>query len=229
MRIVTKRRGQKKNKPPQIQYQLSFVGTAWCIVQNKYLLTAHHILNNLKPRDPNDKFFAFIVPNNGLNAFHFPVVAFPLEDAASDMAILEIGSPVNHTNQIPSVPITFNRPIDGSMVFTYGFPAPAINKANVDQNGNFAGGEFFLKAHANEGILAAQYEINNQWFCEFNVGWHHGESGGPVFQLDPLAGFAVMQQYRNVQTPLGPVAGPHAGRSLECVKAQLISIGCKIV
>jgi hypothetical protein len=158
------------------------------------------------------------------------VIGFPLEDSASDMAVLEIGAPVGHSNQIPSVPITFNRPRDGSAVFTYGFPAPMINGGNVDPNGNYAGGgNFFLKAHGNEGILAGQFEINNQWVYEFNIGWHHGESGGPVFQLDPLAGFAVMQHYRNVQTPLGSVAGPHAGRSLECLKTQLTSLGAKIV
>ena len=83
----------------------------------------------------------------------------------------------------------------------------------------------FLKAHANEGMVAGHYEINGQLFYELNVAWHHGESGGPVFRIDPVAGFAVLQQYRNVQTPHGTIPGPRQGRSLNVIEAALRNVG----
>ena len=36
---------QKKGKIRPPQFKVSFVGTAWCIVKNKYMVTAHHIFN----------------------------------------------------------------------------------------------------------------------------------------------------------------------------------------
>jgi len=54
---------------------------------------------------------------------------------------------------------------------------------------------------------------------EFNVGWHHGGSGGPVLRLDvPIAAFTVMQQYRNIESPHGVVAGPHRGCALSAIR-----------
>jgi hypothetical protein len=91
------------------------------------------------------------------------------------------------------------------------------------------GGQFFLKGHANEGIVSAQYEMGGAWHFEFNVGWHHGESGGPVFRQEPLAAFAVMQYYRNMETPLGKVAGPHCGRALAEVRDRLVASGVAVV
>lgn len=230
MRIIKEqRRKGKKRKQSVVQFKLAFVGTAWCVLDNRFLITAHHILNNGKDHDPQDLFYAFTVPGNGLQAFHFPIIGFPLEDANCDVAILEIGPPATPGQRILSAPITFNRSPDCTKVFTYGFPAPVISKANLNNNGQFIGGQFFLKGHVNEGIVAAQYDVNGSWFYEFNIGWHHGESGGPVFNIDPVAAFAIMQHYRNIQTPHGIVAGPHRGQSLEVVQQQLINIGANIV
>ena len=64
---------------------------------------------------------------------------------------------------------------------------------------------------------------------EFNVGWHHGESGGPVCRAEPLAAFTVMQHYRNVQGPHGVVAGPHRGVSLEVIRQELEDLGAAVV
>ncbi len=100
----------------------------------------------------------------------------------------------------------------------------------VDEEDNFlGGGRFFLKGHGNEGIVAAQYDLNGVWHFEFNVGWHHGEGGGPVLQHEPLAGFAVMQYYRNIQSPHGEVARPHCGRALDAIQQQLIACNATIV
>ena len=107
MRMRTKHQGNKK--PPLIEFRLAFVGTAWCIGADRYLVTAHHTLNNGKARDPNDLFYAFTVPDNGPAAYQFPVVGFPLEDATHDFAILEVGPPAHAGQQIPAVPITFVR------------------------------------------------------------------------------------------------------------------------
>lgn len=97
----------------QNTFQLHIVGTAWCIVPRQILVTAFHILNNGQPRNPNDNFFAFFVPNNGPRARHTPVVNFLLEDANADMAILAINSDPLQALQIPAVPITFESVPDG--------------------------------------------------------------------------------------------------------------------
>lgn len=204
MRIVKHIKQRGKKKPPITEFRLAFVGTTWCVVADRYMVTAHHTLNGGKPRDPNDLFYVFAVPNNGPTAFHFPVTGFPFEDASTDLAIVEIGPPAKPGQHVPSVPISSSRPVDGEAVVTYGFPSPAISGANLSPDGQFlGGGQFFLKGHANEGIVAAQYEVASIWHYEFDIGWHHGESGGPVARIEPFAVFAVMQHYRNIQTPLG--------------------------
>ena len=48
-------------------------------------------MNNGKPRDPQELFYALTVPGNADRAFHFPVTGFRLEETAFDVAILEIG------------------------------------------------------------------------------------------------------------------------------------------
>lgn len=229
MRVVRTTRRAAKGKPPRVQVGLSFVGTGWCVVADRYLVTAYHVLNGGKPRDPANKFYVFSVPGNGNQAFHFPVTAFPLEDEANDLAILEIGPPAEAGHHIPPVAATLGRPPDGTDVLTYGFPAPAIAGASVNEDLDFLGGQFFLKGHANEGIVAAQYDLNGAWIFEFNVGWHHGESGGPVFQHEPLSVFAVMQHYRNIESPHGIIAGPHRGRGLDGIRQDLASYGVTIL
>ena len=229
MRIVRKAGGGGKKKPAEPQFGVAFVGTAWCISEG-HLLTAHHILNVGKPRKEGDRFYAFTVPDNGEQAYAFPVTGFPLEDPRNDFAILEIGLSATAGQEITPVAVSLARPPDGSPVVTYGFPAPEIKGATLDPQGNFlGGGKFFLKGHANEGIVAAQYDIGGGWVFEFNVAWHHGESGGPVFQLDLLAGFAVMQHYRNIQSPHGVVAGPRRGRSLDVLRSDLAAHGAKLL
>lgn len=209
--------------PPQ--FQLSIGGTAWCVVAGRFLLTAHHILNGGQPRGPTDRFFVFAVPGNGPVAYHMPVSGFPLELPEHDMAVLEIGPPAAGAPRIPAIAVTLDALPDGQRVLTYGFPSPTIAKARVDANGNWLGGELFLKSHANEGIIAGQFEIGNQLIYELNVGWHHGESGGPILRLAPTAAFSLMQRYRNIQTPHGTVAGPHQGTSLGVIRRELRDLG----
>jgi len=124
------------------------------------------------------------------------------------------------------VPVSFAPRPDGSRVLTVGYPAPIIAGVNVDAQGNYLGGQFFLKSHANEGIVSAQYAENAVLAYEFNVGWHHGESGGPVAELtDQPAVFTLMQHYRNIQSPHGTVAGPHRGLALSAVQRELTGLG----
>jgi len=217
--------------PAPVQIQLGFVGTAWCIVESRFLVTAWHVLNNGAPRDPADRFYVFSVPSNQNEAFHFPVIGFPFEDPVSDTAILEIGPSVEPGHTIPAIPVTFSRPPDGSSVVTIGYPSPAIADAQVNEQGEFlGGGHFFLKSHANTGIVAAQYDAGGKWSYEFNVGWHNGESGGPVIRLEPCpAVFSIMQQFRKIQTPIGLAAGPHIGVSLELIQTALLQAGATSV
>jgi hypothetical protein len=210
-------------------FGVAFVGTAWCVAANRYFVTAHHVFNNGKPRNPNDRFVLFFVPGNGLMGFHTQVTGFPLEDAANDMAVIEISAlPAGVTN-VPAISLSFDYPTDGTRVLTYGFPSPVITAAAVDADGNWGGGELLLKSHANEGIVAGQYEQNGAQIFELNVGWHHGESGGPVVRFEPVAAFALMQSYRGIQSPHGVYAGPHQGRSIAAIRAALLPLGVAVV
>ena len=214
---------------PNNQINAAIVGTGWCIVENRYLVTAQHVFNNEQPRDANDRFFVFCVPQNGMSAYHAPVVSFPLEDIHNDIAIIEIDASINQSFRLQSVPVTFRKHLDGEKVLTYGFPAPKVFQAQVDNNLNWMGGSLFLKGHANEGIISGQFDLNGQYTYELNVGWFQGESGGPIFSLNPVAVFALMQRYRNVETPHGTVPGPHQGRSVTLIENSLQQMGAAIL
>lgn len=221
----------KKGKARPASFRASIVGTAFCVADNRYLITAHHIFNNGEPRDTKDKFYIFTVPANGDNAYCFPVSGVPFASKELDMAIIEIGSPMAQGINIGALPITFRDQPDGQRVVTLGFPAPEITGLNVDAQGNFLGGaQMFLKSHANEGIVAAQYILGPGQqklpVYELNVGWHHGESGGPIVTLEePLAAFSLMQHYRNIKAPFGTVAGPHRGIALKVLQSELTNLG----
>lgn len=209
-------------------FNAGIVGTGWCIVPKKIIVTAFHILNNRQPRDINDKFFAFFVPDNGRIAWHTPITNFILENRDADIALLEIDSEPLKSLEIKAIPITFKNIQDGERVVTCGFPAPIIGNANIDNDGNWRGGNLFLKSHANEGIISGQFEMNGIKVYEFNIGWHHGESGGPIMRMKPLSAIAIMQSYRNIQTQHGIVAGPHLGNSLKAIEEDLRKIEIKI-
>lgn len=170
------------------------------------------------------------MPGNGPKAHDIPVIGVRLSDPARDFAVIEVALPLAAGLHLPAIPILRRRAPDGSRVFTYGFPAPEIAKAVVGPDGSYlGGGEMFLKGHANEGIIAAQYDAAGGWYYEFNVGWHHGESGGPIVLESDGAPFAVMQGYRNVKSPHGVFAGPHGGRALEGIRDALRDFGATVV
>lgn len=226
---VAKPQSAEKGKVEPAQFGASLAGSAFCVVADRYLVTAHHILNGGQPRDPDDKFYSFVVPQNGNTAYHFPVISFPLERQDIDTAILEIGPCATAGVHIPALPVTFNPQPDGTPVITVGFPAPEITQLNVDQNGNYLGGQFFLKSHANEGMVSAQYSIGPILVYELNVGWHHGESGGPITTAtEEPAVFSLMQHYRNVKSPHGVVAGPHRGCALSLIEHDLTNLGVTV-
>ncbi len=207
-------------------------GSGFCIVDNKYIVTANHnLMDGNEPRNPETKFYAFIVPMNDRNAYFFPVASFVLERKDIDMAILELGACSNPKRNLRSSPISLTTPPDGTNVLTMGFPAPEVHGISADQNGNYKAGSFLLKSYANEGIIAAQYTLGgNLPAIEFNVAWNNGESGGPVAtQDDQPAVFSLMQHYRNVQTPHGIQAGPRRGLSLSLIGSDLKSLGATIV
>ena len=219
----------KIHRESQQTFQISVVGTGWCIVPKQFIITAFHIFNNGQQRDLSDKFFAFFVPDNGPRAWHTPIVNFHLEEPTIDMAILEIDPNPLQALEISAIPVTFKKIPDGERVITCGFPAPIIANARVDRNGNWLGGNLFLKSHANEGIVSGQFDKDEVKIYELNIGWHHGESGGPIVRINPLSAIAVMQRYRNIQTVHGVVAGPHQGNSLESIEGNLRRFNIKVV
>lgn len=211
------------------QYQISF-GSGFVVVDDRYVVTAFHNLNGGEPRDPQDRYVAFVVPDNLSQAHHFSIVGFPLELPDVDLAIIELGPCETPGIHIPALPVSFGEHADGAQVVTVGFPAPEVVGISIDEHGNYRGGNFFLKSHANEGMLAAQYMLGPAHMYEFNVGWHHGESGGPVVRMaDPLAVITVMQHYRNIRGPHGIVPGPHRGIALSIIQNDLVKFGATIV
>ncbi len=217
-------------KPTPASFNVKW-GSGFCVVDNKYVVTANHtLLDNGKTRDPKTKFYAFIVPKNGNLAFYYPVNSFTLERKDVDMAILELGTCSDPKQNLPASPVIFSTPSDGSKVLTVGFPSPEVHAISADKNGNYKGGNFLLKSYANEGIVAAQYDLGKLPAIEFNVAWNNGESGGPIAtQDDEPAIFSLMQHYRNVQTPHGIQPGPRRGLSLSLLKSDLKSIGATII
>jgi len=154
------------------------------------------------------------------------VIEISLEKPDTDIAVLELGSCPTTGASIPALPLSFAQPADGTRVMTLGFPAPEVHALNVDNDLNYRGGQFFLKSHANEGIVAAQYMVGSIQVYELNIGWHHGESGGPIVSLtDPMGAFSLMQQYRNVQSPHGKMAGPRRGCALSLIANELAALG----
>lgn len=219
----------KKGKVRPAAFSVGW-GSGFGLVRDRFIATAFHNLNGGKPRDPADHFLAFLVPGNGGAAHNFPITGFPLERPDLDLAVLEIGPSSAPDVHIESLPVSFAPLQDGARVLTVGFPAPEVLGLNIDPQGNYHGGQFFLKSHANEGILSAQYALGPVGVYEFNVGWHHGESGGPVVRLDePLAVFTMMQHYRNVTGPHGTMAGPHRGVSLAAIQVDLRQLGAQVV
>lgn len=215
----------KKGKTRPAEVNCSF-GSGFCVADDRYLITAHHVLNGGRPRDPKDRFYAFTVPDNGDPAFHFPVTGFPVERPDLDLAVLEIGPCATPDIHLPALRVSFDPLPDGTPVVTVGYPAPEIASINVDPQLNYGGGQFFLKSHANEGIIAAQYMIGGNGMYELNVGWHQGESGGPIATAtDEPTVFSLMQHSRDVQSPHGVVAGPHRGLALSSIEGDLVELG----
>jgi hypothetical protein len=214
------------------QFQIAIVGTAWCVSANSAFVTAFHALNNLSPRDPAHEYSILRAPGNGQVLQHWPVTGFPLEDSPRDLAVLLAPVPPDAGFTVPAIPVALSPPADGTPVLTYGCPAPAVTQARTSADGKLLGISTVLFAHANTGIVAAQYPavpLPDTLF-EFSVGWHHGESGGPVLRLEPeVAAFAVMQHYRNIQGPHGMMAGPRRGLALASIRSVLADVGATFV
>src|SRR5262245_44924004 len=149
----------KKGTLQPAQFQAALGGSAFCAVTDRYLITEFHVLNDGRPRSAGDRFYAFVVPRNGDSACHFPIEGFPVERHELDLALLEIGPCEAPGVHLPSLAVSFAPRPDGTRVVTLGYPAPEIMGLNVDPQGNYRGGQFFLKSHANEGIVSAQYVI----------------------------------------------------------------------
>lgn len=220
--------------PAQVvgQFQLGIVGTTWCVATPGAFVTAYHVLNGGSPRDPSHKYYVLRAPGNGHVLQHWPVVGFHLEDSARDLAILDAPLPPQASFTVPAIPVGLTPPPDGTPVLTYGCPAPVVTGASLTPQGDLTTIQTVLFTHGNTGIVAAQYPAPplTDTIFEFSVAWHHGESGGPVLQLEPqVAAFAVMQHYRNIQGPHGTMAGPRRGLGLTAIQPMLAGVGATFV
>ena len=61
---------KKKGKIRPARFKAAFVGTGFCVVADRFVLTAHHVLK-ARPKGT----LAFTVPANGDTAYHFPSLA----------------------------------------------------------------------------------------------------------------------------------------------------------
>ena len=222
LRVRAKRNVSSTDPALVPRFEMGFVGSGVCIVEKKYVLTAQHIFNGGQARDVNDKFVVFTLTENNLQAFHCAVIGFPIEHATHDLAVMELGKPVDARFVLEPLPISMDTFVEGSEVVTYGFPSPVVTGANLDAEGNFlGGGNFFLKGHANTGIVSACYDLQGAIHYAFNVDWVHGESGGIVCDLATLHLFTIMQSYRTIGTPNGVMAGPRLGRGFQSIAKEL--------
>jgi hypothetical protein len=205
---MTRPETEKKGKVRSAQFQAALGGSAFCVVADRYLVTAFHVLKGAQPRYPADRFYAFTVPGNGDPASHFPVTAFPVERPDLDIAVLEIGPCATAGIHIPAVLVSFAPRPNGARVVTVGFSAPEIVGLKVSAQADHGVGQFLLKSHADEGIVSATYSLGPTLVYEFNVGWRHGESGGSVAALaDQPAVFTLMQ------LPKHPISARSSGRT----------------
>ena len=149
---IRKAADQSKAPPGEFQVERVVVGTAWCVVSNRYLVTAHHVFNSGGPRDLNDRFFAFFVPGNGAAIYHTPITSFPVENSAADLAVVEIEPRPGFPANVTALPITYSKPHDGERVLTYGFPAPVVTTAIIDNQLNWRGGSWSSKATPTRGL-----------------------------------------------------------------------------
>src|SRR5438445_13812533 len=77
-------------RPGAHEFQVAFVGTGWCFSPRRCLATAHHVFDDGKARNPSGKFYAFVVPDNGPDAYHARVLAVPFDDRVIDRAVVEL-------------------------------------------------------------------------------------------------------------------------------------------
>ena len=206
------------------QFAGAIVGTAWCISNANTYVTAYHVFNNGQPRNAPDKFYLLRAPQNGHVLQSWPVTAFRFDNPDRDLALIDAPVPAALGFQVPPVQIAIDIPPDGADVLAYGCPAPVINALNVTPQGDLVSIHTTLFTHANTGIVSAQYPVipTGEIVFEFSVGWHHGESGGPVVRLEPtVAAISAMQNYRAIQAPHGTMAGPWRGWSLTAIAANL--------
>jgi hypothetical protein len=222
----------KKGKPRAPKFDADIVGSATCIVANRYLITAHRVLNNGEARQPDDKFYAMIAPDNGVQLFHFPVTGFALEDPDRDLAVLEIGACVNGNKRLVALPLSMREVPDGTSVLAVGYPASPVFELEVDAEGNYASGSSELKSHVNTGIVSACFpDLRGNPLYEVNFGWLPGQTGGPMLRLGtPRALFALMRDFRPIRTPDGGVIpGPYQAISLKPAEAALRQLGAAFV
>jgi hypothetical protein len=230
LRISQSKGTTKRGKTKASKHEGAVVGSAVCVVAGRYLVTAHHVLNSGLARRDSDRFFALVVRDNGAAIRSFPVTRFVLEDVSCDLAVLEIAGA--QPADLSALPVCSSPVYDGTPVLAMGFPSPPIADLETDDDGKFISANMLLKSHALNGIVSAQYpDRRNHEIFEFNMAWHHGQSGGPVSRVEPpVAVFSVMQDYRPLQGPRGgAMAGPYQGRSLKTIEAVLRELGATFV
>jgi hypothetical protein len=222
-------RVQAKTTPGQFTAGIS--GTAWCVSSTGGFVTAYHVFNNGKPRNPSDKFYLVRAPGNGTSVQFWPVTAFVVEDSNHDLAV--ITAPTGLSPALSTIPVTLTPPPDGATVLTFGCPAAAVVSWAASPTGDVTGLNTALFTHANTGILSAQFRASAtipETVFEFSVRWYEGESGGPVLRLEPsVAAFAVMQSYRIIDAQHGKVDGPRRGFGLAGIQTALKTVGATFV
>ena len=203
--------------------EIGIRGTAWCVESNRLFVTARHVLNDGKPRNPKDSFEILTAPENGNKLLRLPVVRFHLEDSKSDYCVFEVDQESATEIGIPAIPIDSGDIDDGVPAFTLGYPQAVVRSGSF-AHGRVANIQTVLFSHANEGIVAAHYRMTGLDFVELNIGWYLGESGGPVMLQDPPRVIAIMQRYRNIDTPHGVVPGPHGGFRATVIEKKVAAL-----
>jgi hypothetical protein len=210
---------------PGREHRFQILGSAWCAGTPTTFVTASHVVN---PRAPADRLYLLHRSDAAsLFADIWPVAEVAFDDVELNVAVLRVPA---STVEAP-IPVVLDVVPDGERVLTIGCPSRRVFNRYVAPDGELVRVESLLAPFANEGIVSAHYlargdDGRDLGRCyEFNVAWLSGESGGVVLRPEPFGGFAVMQSFRPVHTPLGQVPGPRYGYALAGVAAELHALG----
>jgi len=160
-----------------------FIGTAFCITTNGLIVTAKHVLDDV--RQDGDVIGPIgVVHFMGNNSYIIRNIKNSYGYPNSDVAVALLDQPRHHITGEPLLnkvlTITMNQSTPGDLIHTYAYP-----KTRVESNGRKH--KFLIAPSVYEGVLVKEFPDGRDATMLPNPCWqtrmhiHGGSSGGPVF------------------------------------------------